>query len=178
MLSTLIGEGGLKNLTIPDAPLIIMGLQDEIHRNKDARYDHRLHAVLLVARGNSCKQVAEDLGDSLRTVQSWVNAFNKDGLEGLMESEHSGRPARLTDDQLDTISTALRRSPSDFGLPGNIWDGKTLSAFIRKSFQLTIGVRQCQRLFGELGFRYRKPRPMILGSSAEAKEEFKKTFDD
>lgn len=168
----------MKNLTIPDAPLIIMGLQDEIHRNKDARYDHRLHAVLLVARGNSCKQVAEYLGDSLRTVQSWVNAFNKDGLEGLMEAEHSGRPARLTDDQMDLISAALRRSPIDFGLPGDIWDGKTLSAFIQERFQLTIGVRQCQRLFRELGFRYRKPRPMILGSSAEAKEDFKKTFDD
>jgi transposase len=168
----------MRNLTIPDAPLIIMGLQDEIRRNKDARYDHRLHMVLLVARGNSCKQVAEDLGDSLRTVQSWVNAFNKDGLAGLMEAEYSGRPARLTDEQIDKISAALRRASSDFGLPGNIWDGRTLSAFIQKSFQLIVGVRQCQRMFRGLGFRYRKPRPMILGSSAEAKEEFKKTFDD
>jgi transposase len=174
MLFTLIGEDELKNLTIPVAPLIIMGLQDEIRRNKDARYDHRLHAVLLVARGNSCRQVAEDLGDSLRTVQSWVNAFNRDGLPGLMEAEHSGRPSRLTEEQMDIISEALRRTPTDFGLPGNIWDGKTLSAFIQQRFQLTIGVRQCQRMFGELGFRFRKPRPMILGSSAEAKEEFKK----
>lgn len=168
----------MKNLTIPDAPLIIMGLQDEIRRNKDARYDHRLHVVLLVARGTSCRQVAEDLGDSLRTVQSWVNAFNKDGLPGLMDAEHSGRPSRLADDQLDIVSEALRRTPTDFGLPGNIWDGKTLSAFIQQRFQLTIGVRQCQRMFSELGFRFRKPRPMILGSSAEAKEEFKKTSDD
>jgi transposase len=177
MLFTLIGEGKLKNITIPDAPLIVMGLQDEIRRNKDARYDHRLHAVLLVARGNSCKQVAEDLGDSLRTVQSWVNAFNKDGFPGLMEAEHSGRPARLTEEQMDIVAGALRRTPFDVGLPGNIWDGKTLSAFIQQRFELTIGVRQCQRLFRELGFRYRKPRPMILGSSAEAEEEFKKTFD-
>ena len=168
----------MKNLTIPDASLIINGLQDEIRRNKDARYDHRLHVVLLVARGNSCRQVAEDLGDSLRTVQSWVNAFNRDGLPGLMEAEHSGRPSRLTDEQMNIISEALRRTPTDFGLPGNIWDGKNLSAFIQQRFQLTVGIRQCQRFFSELGFRFRKPRPMILGSSAEAKEEFKKTFDD
>jgi transposase len=151
----------MRNLTIPDAPLIIRGLQDEIRRNKDARYDHRLHVVFLVTRGNSCKQVAEDLGHSLRTVQSWVNAFNKDGLAGLMEAEYSGRPARLTDEQIDKISAALRCAPSDFGLPGNIWEGITLSAFIHKSFQLIVGIRQCQRMFRELGFRYRKPRPMI-----------------
>ena len=155
-----------------------MGLHDEIRRNRDARYDHRLHAVLLVARGNSCKQVAEDPGDSLRTVQSWVNAFNKDGLPGLMEAEHSGRPARLNEEQMDIVSEVLRRIPTDVGLPGIIWDGKTLSTFIQQRFRLSIGLRQCQRMFSELSFRYRKPRPMILGSSAEAKEEFKKTFDD
>jgi transposase len=155
-----------------------MGLHDEIRRNRDARYDHRLHAVLLVARGDSCKQVAEDLGDSLRTVQSGVNAFNKDGLPGLMEAEHSGRPARLNEEQMDIVSEVLRRTPTDVGLPGIIWDGKTLSTFIQQRFRLSIGLRQCQRMFSELSFRYRKPRPMILGSSAEAKEEFKITFDD
>jgi hypothetical protein len=31
---------------------------------------------------------------------------------------------------------------------------------------------------GEPGFRYLKPGPMILSSSAEAKKDLKKTFDD
>jgi transposase len=157
--------------------MMVLALQDEIRRNKDARYDHRLHAVLLVAQGNTCEKVASDLGDSPRSIHAWVNAFNRNGFAGLSESEHPGRPSRLTAAQVDEIGLALRKAPVDFGLPGNNWDGKTLSAFIKQKYQIEIGVRQSQRLFGELGFHYRKPRPMILGSSPEVKEEFKKTSD-
>ena len=164
----------MKRLEIPDAPLIIMALQDEIRRNRDARYDHRLHAVLLVAKGNTCQEVSDLLGDPVRTVQSWVKAFLDDGLRGLMDDEHGGRPRRLSDEQLDEIELALRLPPENFGLSSNLWDGRTLSEYIGKFFDIEIGVRQCQRLFRQLGFRYRKPRPMIAGSSEDAKGEFKK----
>ena len=164
----------MKRLEIPDAPLIIMALQDEIRRNRDARYDHRLHAVLLVARGHSCQEVGDLLGDPVRTVQSWVKTFLDDGLAGLEDDERSGRPSRLSDEHLDEIAAAVRLPPENFGLDSNLWHGKTLSAYIREFFGIEIGVRQCQRLFRQLGFRYRKPRPMIAGTSAEEKDIFKK----
>lgn len=164
----------MKRLEIPDAPLIVMALQDEIRRNRDARYDHRLHAVLLVARGRSCQEVADLLGDPLRTIQAWVRAFLDDGLVGLEDDERGGRPRRLSDEQLDEISLALRLPPENFGLSNNLWDGRTLSEYINTFFGLEIGVRQCQRLFRQLGFRYRRPRPMIVGSSVEDKHAFKK----
>lgn len=160
----------MKRLAVADTSMMILALQDEIRRNKDARYDHRLHAVLLVAQGNTCEKVASDLGDSPRSIHAWVNAFNQNGFAGLSEAEHAGRPPRLTAEQMEEISLALRGSPVDFNLPGNNWDGKSLSSFIMQRYRIEIGVRQSQRLFKELGFRYRKPRPMILGSSPEVKE--------
>jgi transposase len=60
-----------------------MAIQDEIRRSEEARYDHRLHAVLLVTQGRSCHQVAKDLGDSPRSVQYWVNRFEERGFIGL-----------------------------------------------------------------------------------------------
>ena len=41
----------MKPLTIPDAATMVLGLQDEIRRSEESRYDHRLHGVLLVAQG-------------------------------------------------------------------------------------------------------------------------------
>lgn len=38
-------------------------IQDEIRRNPEARYEHRLHAVLLVSQGMSCVHVARLMGD-------------------------------------------------------------------------------------------------------------------
>src|SRR4030042_1927492 len=99
----------MKPLTIADASIIILGLQDEIRRSKESRYDHRLHGVLLVAQGMSCPEVGRLLGDAPRTVEYWVRRFEERGLAGLVEGERSGRPRRLSDKQLEKINLVLRQ---------------------------------------------------------------------
>jgi transposase len=166
----------MKRLTISDAETMILALQDEIRRSEDARYDHRLHAILLVAQGMSCREVAGVLGDSPRIVAYWVKQFEEIGFAGLSEGERPGRPSRLSVDQLDEIEVALRQSPLDYGLATNIWDGKTLSEHIQQKWGVELGVRQCQRIFRQLGFRLRKPRSKIAHSNPEEQEVFKKTL--
>jgi len=148
-------------------PHIAFILQDEIRRSEESRYDHRLHAVLLVAKGMSCPEASDYLGDPERTLRQWINRYTKDGLQGLVENEHPGRPSRLTSKQLEHIGLVLRSKPEKYGLIGAIWDGKLLSAFIRKEFGITLGIRQSQRIFRQLGFRMRKPRPLIAHDNPE-----------
>lgn len=165
----------MKALTISDQENMIMALQDEIRRNDMSRYDHRLHGVLLVAQGMTCPQVAGLLGDSPRSVVNWVQRFEAHGLAGLSEGERSGRPSRLNDQQLIQVEAALRASPVDYGLPTAMWDGPTLSAFLRRQFGVTLKVRQCQRFFRQLGFRLRKPRPQVAQADPELQRAHKKT---
>jgi transposase len=165
----------MKPLTIPDAETIIMGLQAEIRRSHEARYDHRLHVVLLVAQGLTCAEVAQRFGDATRTVQYWVKQFIQRGLAGLAEAERPGRPPSLNEPQLLAVAGALRKSPEIYGLGTHLWDGKTLSTFIKERFRVDLGVRQCQRLFRQLGFRLRKPRPLIAHADPEVQQLYKKT---
>ena len=164
----------MKKLSITDADLMVLALQDEIRRSDEARYDHRLHAMLLVAQGMSCRKVAELLGDSARIVQYWVRRFEEKGLSGLVDADRPGRPRQLKQEQLESIAQALRDSPRQAGLSANLWDGKTLSAYILKEWDIVLGVRQCQRLFRQLGFRFRKPRPVIAHADPEEQPRFKK----
>jgi len=156
-----------------DDPLIAIVLKDEIRRSEESRYDHRLHAVLLVARGMSCPEASDYLGDSERTLRNWINRYMQKGLQGLIEDERPGRPSRLTAEQIEKINLALKGKPEDVGLRDGIWDGKLLSAFIQKEFQINLGIRQCQRLFPQLRFRLRKPRPMIARANPKVQEDFK-----
>ena len=165
----------MKPLTIADAPSIVMGLQDEIRRSEESRYDHRLHGVLLVAQGMTCPQVAELLGDTRRTVEYWVGHFEARGLAGLTEGARPGRPRRLTAAQLTAIDKALRQPPREVGLRGTLWDGKTLAAWVEQTFAIDLGVRQCQRLFRQLGFRLRKPRPQLAHADPERQKTHKTT---
>jgi transposase len=165
----------MKALTISDTENMIMAIQDEIRRNDASRYDHRLHGVLLVAQGLTCPQVGQLLGDSARTVVNWVQRFESHGLAGLSDGERSGRPGRLNDKQLAKVQRALRSSPAQFDLPTQMWDGPTLSAYLAQELGVSLKVRQCQRLFRQLGFRLRKPRPQVAQADAQLQAAHKKT---
>lgn len=166
----------MKTLTISDRDNMILAMQDEIRRSEESRYDHRLHGVLLVAQGTTCPDVARLLGDAPRTVEYWVRRFEERGFAGLAEGVRTGRPRRLNDEQMEKIEQALRKTPAEVGMTdGGVWDGKTLSAFLKQKFALTLQVRQCLRLFRQMGFRLRKPRPLIAHADPEAQAAYKKT---
>src|SRR5712692_8411511 len=162
--------GDMRALTIADSASIVLGLQDEIRRSEESRYDHRLHGVLLVAQGMTCPEVAWLLGDAPRSVEYWVRRFEDRGLAGLQEGERSGRPKRLSAQQIAGINTVLRQTPRDVGLGQNLWDGKTLGAWVEMKYGVRLGVRQCQRMFRQLGFRLRKPRPVVGKGSPEVQQ--------
>jgi len=149
----------MRAITIEATEEMLLVLQYEIRRSKEARYDHRLHAVLLVAQGMSAPKVAQFLGDGTRTVQYWVRRFNAEGLSGLVEGERPGRFARLSESQFERIGVILRESPRSQGMTATLWDGKTLAEWLRCNLAVKLSVRQCQRVFRRLGFRQAQAMP-------------------
>jgi transposase len=104
-----------------------------------------------------------------------VKRFNAHGLAGLHEGERPGRPTRLSDAQWVAVDDDLRQSPAAFGYGGNLWDGKTLAHHLAVRYGVEMGVRQSQRVFGQLDFRLRKPRPVIAQGDPAAQAAYKKT---
>ena len=168
----------MKKLMVTNANRSRKIIQCEISRSDEARYDHRLHGVLMVNQGMSCPEVAQWLDEHVTTVERWVHRFNASGLEGLREGEHSGRHPSLTDAQWGDLGITLRLSPRELGYNQNLWDGKLLSHHLMQAYQVPLGVRQCQRIFGKMGFRLRKPRPEIAQGDPQLQAAYKKTPPD
>ena len=154
----------MRKLQIEDAEVIRIAIQQKIERSEESRYDHRLHGLLLVTAGHSCREVAALFGENGTTVQRWVNRFEKGGLDALREGERSGRPRTLDAKDWRKLQSDLRKTPRDFDLAATLWDGPVLSEHLRRRYGVNLGVRQCQRLFRDLGFRLRKPRPQVAQS--------------
>jgi transposase len=169
------GDAIMQRLKIADADIMRIAIQQEIVRSEEARYDHRLHGLLLITADQSTREVAELFGEDRRTVQRWIKTFEARGLEGLREGERPGRPKSLDQRQMARLGRDLRRPPSDFGFPAGLWDGKLLSEHLRRHYGVDLGVRQCQRLFRQLGFRLRKPRPQVAQADPAKVKAFKKT---
>ena len=151
----------MRKLQIRDADVMRIAIQQEIRRSDESRYDHRLHGVLLVAGGESCAEVGHKFGEDIRTIQRWVSRFERHGFEGLREGEHPGRPSALDARQWKRLARDLRRDPRAFGHAQNLWDGKLLGEHLRRRYEVSLGVRQCQRSFNQMGFQLRKPRPQV-----------------
>ena len=154
----------MRRLQIEDAQMMRTAIQQEIGRSEESRYDHRLHGLLLVMAGQSCREVAELFGESGTTVQRWVNRFERGGLDALREGERAGRPRTLDAKSRQRLQGDLRKTPRDLGLSAAVWDGPVLSEHLRRNYGGELGVRQCQRLFRQLRLTLRKPRAQAAQS--------------
>ena len=158
----------MRKLQIDDCGAMRIAIQQEIGRSEESRYDHRLHGLLLLAAGHSCREVAELFGEDETTVQRWVHRFEEGGLQALRESKRPGRPRSLDPVQWQQLEGDLQKSPQEFGSSATDWDGATLSAHLLRRFNVQLGVRQCQRIFRQMGLRTEIPHGR---SPADAREE-------
>jgi transposase len=165
----------MRKLEIADSGVMQLAIREEINRSGEARYDHRLHGLLLVSSGRSFNEVGALFGEAATTVQRWVHRFEESGFAGLREGERTGRPRSLDERSWRRIEADLRKPPAAFGLQANLWDGPVLSEHLRRHYGVALGVRQCQRLFRQMGFRLRKPRPQVAQADPVAVSAAKKT---
>ena len=165
----------MEKLIFDDSEIVKVALQQEISRSPESRYDHRLHGLLFLCHGMSTYEVGNLLGHSPRTIQYWFHRFQEEGLMGLLDAEGRGRRSSLNPRQQKQLEADLRKPPSALGYPQGQWDGVLLSHHLGRKFGSKVGVRQCQRLFHQLGFRRRKPRGVIAGANPEDQEAYKKT---
>ena len=132
-------------VTTPAAVQAALRLEGKL--SSQSRFMHRLHCLLLVGTGRSCYEVAEVFGDDPRSVERWVREFQQNGIDGLREKRHPGRPAILADAQMRELVLALKSIPRELGYAAEVWNNKFLRAEILRRFGVTLSARHCQRVF-------------------------------
>lgn len=168
----------MKRIIVPDAETFIAAIEDEISRSREGRYFHRLHVVLNVLQGASSYEAARLYRDSPRTIEYWVHRLLSNGLAGLWEGERPGRPSRLSPSDQERLRNEIRRSPRDLGYDQNLWDGLLLSHHLEQHYATSLSVRQCQRVFHQLGFTLQRPRRQAHEADPVQQEVFKKPSTD
>ena len=150
--------------------------QQIVHSTSDAKYRHKVEMVNLVLSGLTPSYLSSYCGDSKRTITLWVKIADEQGFAALKTKKPTGRPPRLTKEQKAEIRAILEEDdPKKYGQ--NVWDGPSLSAYIKKTYVVKLGVRQCQRLFHSLGFSLVRPQTFPSKGEENEKErtEYKKT---
>lgn len=70
-------------------------LQQQSHRQRDAKQRDRYRAVLLALEGHEAPAIARTLGRSRAFVQRWAYAYRDHGLKAIAPKRQTGRPPNL-----------------------------------------------------------------------------------
>ena len=163
-----------KTLEIKNVDQVKSDLKKFFTVNEDARFVRRLDVILLICNDHPINYAAGLFEMNPTTVQRWIHRLNTFGFEGLKDKPGRGRRPRLEETDLVELQEDLKRSPKDFDYQQVRWDGKLLSHHLKLHYGVELKVRQCQKLFKQLGFSLRRPRRMPTGADPEKREEFKK----
>jgi hypothetical protein len=96
-------------------------LEERVRRTPNRRLRNRCQAILMAARGRRHRQIAEDLGISVRTRPRWLHAYQTGGLEGLTIQWAAGRSPRIPAALVPTILAWVTPGPEGCGLDRANW---------------------------------------------------------
>ncbi len=102
------------------------------------------------------EQVAALYSISLRSLNNWIRRFNQQGLDGLIEGERTGRPAKITPEQ----SAHYRQLIEQPELADQLhWTAVKFHGYLRQELQHEIGYRTVVRWLHDNNFRLKVPQP-------------------
>lgn len=97
-------------------------------------------------------------GVSRTTASRWHNALVHKGVDSLKKRRATGRPSRLTADQLHDLARIFAEGPQAHGLSGDRWTTGRLAKAIEAQFGVHYDEDHVGRLMNKLGLRARRQR--------------------
>lgn len=127
----------------------------------------RLLMMIWIGKGKTTYEVAELLDCPQSKVMYWKTRFEKEGIPGLRTRQKSGKPPKMSGDEVRVIREKLEAA--------NAWQTKWVCELIREEAGVVYSERHVVRLLHQWGFELITPRKSHVGTASdEEKEQFKK----
>ena len=112
----------------------------------------RAHAILLSASGYRVQAIAEIYGVCRQTVSSWLKAWARRGLVGLMDQARSGRPRKLSAAEAAQVLEWLEAEPRSI---------KRVLAGLEKRCGHQVSITTIKRLCKRAGLVWKRVRKSL-----------------
>ena len=130
-----------------------MMLAPQSSLNRDDMETRRLAAAKDLLNGSSQSQVARRYGVSRTTASRWHRSIVVQGMDGMRKRRATGRPSRLTADQVDTIRKMFHEGALAHGFSRDRWTTGKLAEAIERKFGVRYDQDHVGRLMHKFGLR-------------------------
>jgi transposase len=142
-------------------------------RERDGRVAARLLGAANALDGLPRGEAARLAGLDIKTLQRWIERFNRGGPEGLRDRHRPGRPCALDEGRQAALRALILRGP-DPGRDGCAeWRIRDLCRVVDERFGVAYAETGMLRLVKGLGLSWQKARPRHPGASPAEQARFK-----
>lgn len=141
---------------------------------KNAKAKLRLLAAIQRKEGKTLDDIASYLQKPKTTIHDWLQRIEHKGLKNLYDSKQSGKPPRLSENQLKELENILSDPPLKNGIPFVLWVTNLVQYIILKKFNKKFEVRQVRNIIKKINFTLQIPRQEHRKANKELQEDFKK----
>ena len=140
------------------------GLSDEEIQQLEAqsrsapteRVRARCEMILLAHQGLSPAQIAHRLPYARSTVVRFLDRYEAEGVNGLLDRPRPGRPRRVTEEYEARLLQVARQDPADLGVTHPRWTTARLADFMAEETGIRITARQVENYLKAHGIRLKR----------------------
>jgi transposase len=137
-----------------------------MHETTNKKLALKIVALLAVLNHTGVEDAAATVGMCAKTVYNAIARYKEFGVEGLIDKPKSGRPPKLTKEQLEELADIIKNKlPKDVGFDPSVnWTFKIACKWVRKTYRIKITVSGMERIFSRIGLSWTRPACVLKKS--------------
>jgi len=140
------------------------------------RVASRMFAIANALEGMDRTEAATHAGMDRQSLRDWVHRFNAEGVEGLRDRPHKGRPRRMHAGIEQEFCARVDTGPDAETDKLVRWRRVDLQDWLKTEHALKYHGRSIGKILKRLGYSHVSVRPVHPENDPQALEDFKKTL--
>jgi transposase len=142
------------------------------------RLASRMFAIANVLDGLSREDAATHAGMERQSLRDWVHRFNAEGVEGLRDRPHKGRPRRMHKGIEEAFCKRVDKGPEADTDKLVRWRRVDLQAWLKSEHTISYHERSIGKILKRLGYSHVSTRPVHPENDPKALRLLKKLCRD
>jgi len=156
--------------------IFVNELEERYKTERSGKIKERLHMIILLKEGYSCRDVAKVYPTSKSKVSFWHVRFQKMGYDGLKDKEGRGIKPQLSDEQITYLDKKLSVPYKMANGYTRGWQTKDVYQLMKNELGVKYSLRHVRRILRSLGFVVLVPRPRNKKRNQNDVDEFQQDF--
>lgn len=128
----------------------------------------RAKAITEYLNGARVVELAQQLDVARSAINTWLRAYETEGIAGLQTGKPPGATSRLTPENREELKQTLTAGPQAAGFTSGVWTGPLVREYVFQHFGVGYHHHHLPRLLHQLGFSVQRPRKRLARADAEA----------